>query len=133
MCVCTCKIWLCCALKPLVLLSSHEADAEPALAIKLALQECVSARACVCVRPVPCWRLWGVCGLLLLDFFFLKQRTWFYNFIFETLAADFDRVCLGGHNYFLYQCKPCDCLNLCISCSAAHVLQSRSSPVLLLL
>ena len=82
------KIWLGCALKPLVLLSSREADAELASAIKLVLQECMSA--CVCVQC----HAGGYGGflLLLLAFFSLKQRTRFYNFIFETLAADFNSI-----------------------------------------
>lgn len=45
-----CKIWQGWALKLLVLPSSYEADAEPAIAMKLARQECKSA--CTCV--VPC-------------------------------------------------------------------------------
>lgn len=74
-----CKIWWGWALDswlwttpgtgPLALPSSHEADAELALAIKSEWQECKS----VCACAVPCWRFWCVHAFFFCCLFFLSS------------------------------------------------------------
>jgi len=98
-CVCACRIWLGCALKPLVLLSSSEARSRAGIGSKIGIAGvCVCTYVCVCGVVLEVMVCGG--GLLLLVAFSLKQRTQFYNFIFETMAADFSRVYLGRNNYF---------------------------------
>lgn len=111
-----CKIWWGWALEPLALPSSHEADAELALAIKSEWQECKSV--CFCV--VPCWRFWCVHALFFLLFFsllnkepgcktlFLRCSCWLQQSVFGQIQWFLIRVealCFPVPVYFLLCCS----------------------------